>query len=116
MTPDIAATRTIQYGGRKKGIAVVSPDANGATLSIFMLSSTRPRTEAVSFHGEIVVRAYSADDARAVASDALPLQAHRLNDEDLFHAREVNYGEAFRDGGPRGVLLMTPSPPFVAIS
>jgi hypothetical protein len=77
-------------------------------LSIFSIAPTSgrddPRRMGERFHGEIIVRAHSAQDAREVAAADMPLDAHLIERDDLYRVVEVNYGDAFRNAGPRGVI------------
>ena len=68
-------------------------------LSIFRLiaevASTDERWQGVEFRGDVIVRATSYEDARAVAIDSAKT-THCLDDADLYSVVEVNYGEDFR--------------------
>ena len=77
-------------------------------LSIYALyarePSTDPRWEGARFHGEVLVRASSPADARDVSACARGIGSPHFFDENLYAVVEMNYGEDFRDAGPRGLI------------
>lgn len=91
-----------------------SADAAGARLGVFRLVPTARRDDRRfardAFHGELVVRAYSADDARAVAREAEaaalavePPERSPFGNPALYTVIEVA-GVDFLRGGKRGVI------------
>ncbi len=78
-------------------------------LAIYRLSARLPvaheEWDGADFRGDVVVRARSIADARLVAAEGIGT-SHRLNDEDLYSVKEVNYGEEFAAGGPRTVIAV----------
>ncbi len=107
---------------------VDQPEARGADetarLAIFRLVPTTARHDRRfardALHGEVVVRAYSAEDARRVASDAERLASQDgeaspadspFHDETLYAVIEVP-GVDFLRGGKRGLIAgrFTPKP------
>lgn len=54
---------------------------------------------------ELLVRAPSAEEARRLAAQVAPAVAERAQ---LYRVTEVNYGDAFRMAGPKGVIATLP--------
>ena len=82
-------------------------------LAIFTIMPIGARTglrwRDAPFFGDVLVRAESAADARAIASRARTIGSDHFLDEALYRVFEVNYGDNFLAGGPRGVILSVPS-------
>lgn len=55
---------------------------------------------------ELVVRAISRADAVSLSAEKLGIDLHRAEDPREFAIAEVNYGEDFLAGGPRGVIVV----------
>ena len=81
-------------------------------LAIFSIvpigSRSGPRWDGARFFGEVLVRAFSAADARSIASIAPSIGSDHFLDETLYRVVEVNYGEAFLAAGPRGLIVSLP--------
>jgi hypothetical protein len=81
-------------------------------LSIFSIVPIAPRNDPkwneARFRGEVLVRAESGTEARAIAAAAPNIGSHHFHDETLYVVREVNYGEGFLAAGPRGVISVCP--------
>ena len=56
------------------------------------------------FRGDALVRAFSVEDARTVASECLTA-TNRFAEAAFYDVAEVNYGDAFRKAGPRQLIL-----------
>ncbi len=54
--------------------------------------------------GELLVRAFSPTDARQAIMEDRRYAHPAVLSSDLYEVREVNFGEAFREAGPRGVI------------
>ena len=55
---------------------------------------------------QLIARALSPEDARDVAVAAHPGARQALMDRNAYRIREANFGDEFRNGGPRGVILV----------
>lgn len=78
-------------------MALVTPPA---MLAIFHLKElTTPARE-------VLIRAESASDAIDLAARALGMPGAELRDVRRFEIVEVNYGDDFRQAGPRGVVAI----------
>jgi hypothetical protein len=76
-------------------------------LAIFLVKSTPmvdddPRR----FRGEVVVRAESTIDARAIAAKAVRGDLAEFLDERLYAVIEVNYGDGFLEGDREGLIAV----------
>lgn len=55
---------------------------------------------------EVLIRAESSSEAHSLVAAALGLPLQDVTDPERFTVCEVNYGEEFREAGPRGVIAV----------
>jgi hypothetical protein len=54
---------------------------------------------------ELILRAHSSSDAAVLTASACDVSVGDAGNRDCFVIAEVNYGDEFLNGGPRGVIV-----------
>ena len=77
-----------------------SDGAGPVSLAIYQAKELTARRR------EVLIRAESSSEAHSHLAEELGLPLQDVGDPERFTVSEVNYGEDFREAGPRGVIAV----------